>query len=113
MMQAVKTCIALICLAAAAFPGATLGQPSHTPPDNGKVSFGAAAGNEIMSLFTKLIVPPEPAPVGTLFLWPGLQPRRGEANYLRKHIQPGGSRRNTSTPSESIRAMRGAMAARS
>ena len=59
---------------------ATLGQQSSAS-DNGNVGISAAAGNEIVGLFTKLVVPPKPPRVGTLYLWPGLQPRRGADYY--------------------------------
>ena len=75
-------CTVAVCLATAALPVVILGQPQDPPPDNGQVSFLAAAGNEIVSLTTKLVVPTKPpSPVdpaglhGTVFLWPGLQPR--------------------------------------
>jgi hypothetical protein len=72
-------------MAVAAFVGATHGQPGNPPSDNGKVSFLAAAGNEIVSLSTKLVVPATlaepPNAHWTLFLWPGLQPRPDDANY--------------------------------
>jgi hypothetical protein len=80
IMWAVATHAALLCLALAALRSFAAG-PQGNPSDNGNVSFSAAAGNEIVSLFTRLVVPPEPEKVGTLFLWPGLQPRRGDQNY--------------------------------
>ena len=46
----------------------------------GSTEFDVAADNQITSLQTTLTVPPQPAAIGTLFLWPGLQP--GGANYL-------------------------------
>lgn len=79
-MPSARASIALICLVAVTYPRAALGQPGSAA-DNGHVSFSAAADNEIVSLFTRLVVPPEPAPVGTLYLWPGLQPRRGTDYY--------------------------------
>jgi len=85
-MQVATTSIAVLCLAAVVLPAATLGQSGGPPPGNGKVSFFAAAGNEIVSLSTKLVVPGPPDrsvnPAGTLFLWPGLQPRPDDANFL-------------------------------
>ena len=45
----------------------------------GTVLFQANAQNQIVRLQTTMVVPPEPPPSGTLFLWPGLQP--GGANY--------------------------------
>lgn len=40
----------------------------------GVVRFGVSASNTITQLQTSLVVPAEPPPSGTLFLWPGLQP---------------------------------------
>lgn len=40
----------------------------------GVVRFGVSANNAITQMSTTLIVPAEPPPSGTLFLWPGLQP---------------------------------------
>jgi len=45
----------------------------------GTVLFSANSKNQIIRLQTTLVVPPEPPPSGTLFLWPGLQPNG--ANY--------------------------------
>jgi hypothetical protein len=38
------------------------------------VDFRAPSGNEIVELQATLVVPPRPPSVGTVFLWPGLQP---------------------------------------
>jgi hypothetical protein len=38
--------------------------------------------NQITNLKTSLIVPQEPPATGTLFLWPGLDPRTGGTNYM-------------------------------
>ena len=40
----------------------------------GSVLIAANPNNQIVRLHTKMVVPPEPAPSGTLFLWPGLDP---------------------------------------
>lgn len=49
---------------------------ARTTNDNttGLVRFGVAANNAITQMSTTLVVPAEPPPSGTLFLWPGLQP---------------------------------------
>jgi hypothetical protein len=47
----------------------------------GTVEFSASTSTEIVGLETTLTVPAKPPPSGTLFLWPGLQPLRGGANY--------------------------------
>jgi hypothetical protein len=84
-MRPVRTYFAVIAIAVGAFAGTTRGQPSAPPSDNGSVSFLAAAGNEIVSLSTKFVVPATlaepPNSHWVLFLWPGLQPRPDEANY--------------------------------
>jgi hypothetical protein len=49
---------------------------------DGNVRLDAAPGNRIISLTTKLKVPPEPAKIGTLFLWPGLQPDPQGTHFL-------------------------------
>ena len=46
----------------------------------GKVMFQTNSRIEIVRLQTTMLVPPEPPPSGTLFLWPGLQP--DGANFL-------------------------------
>lgn len=48
--------------------------------DYGWVRLGVAA-NPIVEFDTTMIVPEAPAASGTLFLWPGLQPLRGGANF--------------------------------
>jgi hypothetical protein len=76
--------LALAFLATVALPAQGFAQDG--PPPNGRVGLVAAVGNEIVSLTTKLVVPQPPNrsanPNGTLFLWPGLQPREDDANYL-------------------------------
>ena len=51
-----------------------------TISDYGWVRLGVAA-NPIVEFDTTMIVPETPAASGTLFLWPGLQPLRGGANF--------------------------------
>jgi len=51
-----------------------------TVGDYGWVRLGVAA-NPIVEFDTTMIVPETPAASGTLFLWPGLQPLRGGANF--------------------------------
>jgi len=48
--------------------------------DYGWVRLGVSA-NPIVEFDTTMIVPEAPAASGTLFLWPGLQPLRGGANF--------------------------------
>jgi hypothetical protein len=43
---------------------------------NGHVAFWTTDDNQIIELSTNLIVPDEPAHFGTLFVWPGIQPRK-------------------------------------
>jgi hypothetical protein len=85
IMRAARTYIAVIVMTVVAVASTARGQLSNPPTDNGQVAFFAAPGNEIVSLTTKLVVPAklaEPADTNwTLFLWPGLQPRLGGANY--------------------------------
>ena len=46
----------------------------------GTVLISASSKNQIVRLQTSMVVPAEPPPSGTLFLWPGLQPNG--ANFL-------------------------------
>jgi hypothetical protein len=84
-MPSNATLVALIVCAAAGLPGPVFGQQTkqtNETPQNGIVSFATAPPNQIVSLHTKLIVPPLPAAAGTLFLWPGLQPTPDGAHYM-------------------------------
>ncbi len=47
----------------------------------GWVRLAVASNNSIVAFDTTIVVPETPAPTGTLFLWPGLQPVSGGANY--------------------------------
>jgi hypothetical protein len=47
----------------------------------GGVQLTTSTKTHITSLETTLIVPAKPTPGGTLFLWPGLEPLNGSANY--------------------------------
>ena len=47
----------------------------------GFVRLAVASNNKIVELDTTMVVPETPDPSGTLFLWPGLQPVMGGANY--------------------------------
>ncbi|HVW29438.1 MAG TPA: hypothetical protein VHC69_28930 [Polyangiaceae bacterium] len=47
----------------------------------GDVQFTASTKTQITSLETTLAVPPKPTAGGTLFLWPGLEPLPGGANF--------------------------------
>ena len=60
--------------AGAQAPGGTIGS-------YGNVYFTSSTRTQIVRLQTTLIVPPQPPASGTLFLWPGLQPLTGSANF--------------------------------
>jgi len=48
----------------------------------GSVNVNVASNNQVVALVTTMTVPPEPpAGSGTLFLWPGIQPLTGGANF--------------------------------
>jgi hypothetical protein len=47
----------------------------------GWVRLPVGASNKIVAFDTTMVVPETPPPSGTLFLWPGLQPVSGGANY--------------------------------
>ena len=47
----------------------------------GWVRLAVTSNNKIVAFDTTMVVPETPAPSGTLFLWPGLQPVTGGANY--------------------------------
>ena len=51
------------------------------PNSSGTVWFDTADDNEVVELHTLMRVPPAPAREGTLFLWPGLQPRNGTDTF--------------------------------
>jgi hypothetical protein len=77
-------CLASTFLATVALPAEGVVEAGSSA--NGRVGLVAASGNEIVSLITRLVIPEPPdraaSPDGTLFLWPGLQPREEDANYL-------------------------------
>jgi hypothetical protein len=87
-MRAALRRIAIAGFATLALPLVAGGQSGDPPPNNsnGNVVIFAAAGNEIVHLTTTIIVPDPPVRSpkhdGTVFLWPGLQPQPGYANYL-------------------------------
>jgi hypothetical protein len=60
------------------YPDSTTAKATIT--DYGWVRLGAAS-SPIVEFTTTMSVPETPAASGTLFLWPGLQPLRGGANY--------------------------------
>jgi hypothetical protein len=77
MQTRVTFCAVLFFMATALANNALAGSSGSVPTivsGDGNVAFGTAQENEIIGLTTKLVVPPEPAHSGTLFLWPGLQP---------------------------------------
>jgi hypothetical protein len=47
----------------------------------GGVQLTASTKTQITSLETTLVVPAKPTPGGTLFIWPGLEPLPGSANF--------------------------------
>ena len=55
--------------------------PAGTIGSYGNVYFTTSTHTQIVRLQTTLIVPPQPPPSGTLFLWPGLEPLSGSANF--------------------------------
>lgn len=67
--------------------GGTSGPASDAPGANtpvrgyGGVQLTTSTKTRITSLETTLAVPAKPTPGGTLFLWPGLEPLAGSANY--------------------------------
>ncbi|CAM4267459.1 hypothetical protein NONI108955_17900 [Nocardia ninae] len=63
-------------------PGAPSTQPVPLEPDQqSRVYFKIPVANEFVRMQTRFTVPPKPARVGTMFLWPGLEPREGGRNY--------------------------------
>ncbi|MCM6778207.1 hypothetical protein NDR87_32465 [Nocardia sp. CDC159] len=56
--------------------------PGERQPDRqSRVYFKIPVGNEMIRLQTHFTVPPKLPRVGTMFLWPGLEPRPGGRNY--------------------------------
>ncbi|MFI5779039.1 hypothetical protein [Nocardia sp. NPDC051570] len=53
----------------------------RAPDQQSRVYFKIPAANEIVRLQTHFTVPAQPPQVGTMFLWPGLEPRPGGRNY--------------------------------
>ena len=66
-----------------------LSSPTHASPDQSQSSGRAYSGvyleipttNQITDLTTTMKVPAEPSMSGTLFLWPGLQPRKDGMDF--------------------------------
>jgi hypothetical protein len=52
----------------------------------GSVLIAANANNQIVRLQTTMVVPPEPPPSGTLFLWPGLDPDGANFNPINNGV---------------------------
>ena len=52
----------------------------------GTVLIAANANNQIVRLQTTMVVPPEPPPSGTLFLWPGLDPNGANFNPINNGV---------------------------
>ena len=62
--------------------GTTLADSTTTRvEDYGWVRLLVPTDNQIVELTTTMVVPDKPPASGTLFLWPGLQPLRGAANF--------------------------------
>lgn len=70
------------CATSEAAPVGPSTQPEPLQPDQqSRVYFKIPLANEIIRLRTHFTVPAQPAEIGTLFLWPGLEPRAGGRNY--------------------------------
>jgi hypothetical protein len=78
-MRGVAVYIFLIA-SAASNEGVVLAQSNTVYDGYGAVEIGASGDNEILKLTTTLRVPRHPRNVGTLFVWPGLQP--GGHNFM-------------------------------
>lgn len=61
--------------------GALTASTSGAIDDYGTIEYDVHPPNEVIALRTTMRVPEEPPPYGTVFLWPGLQPLPGSANY--------------------------------
>jgi len=56
---------------------------ANSAPDSGMVTFQGSSTINLSSLTTTLTVPAKPASgVGTVFLWPGIEPNSAASNYL-------------------------------
>lgn len=66
------------CAGGTTYPDSTTAKAAVS--DYGWVRLGGAS-SPIVELDTTMVVPDTPAASGTLFLWPGLQPLQGGANY--------------------------------
>ncbi|GAA5085979.1 hypothetical protein [Nocardia iowensis] len=66
---------------APAGPGSDRGPDKLQPDGTSAVDFRVPVDNEIVRLRTHFTVPPKPPRVGTLFLWPGVEPRPDGRNY--------------------------------
>ncbi|MFI5775870.1 hypothetical protein [Nocardia sp. NPDC051570] len=87
--------IALSALSFAEQPNTTAEPPATQPPPPGAgrtpwqfqpdgttaVDFAIPIANEIVRMRTHFTVPPTPSRLGTLFLWPGLEPAPGGRDY--------------------------------
>ncbi|RDI62842.1 hypothetical protein [Nocardia pseudobrasiliensis] len=63
-------------------PDATIAPGEVRDPDQqSRIYFKIPVANEMVRLQTHFTVPPKPPRVGTMFLWPGLEPRPGGRNY--------------------------------
>lgn len=79
-----KAGLAALLSAATAASAIGFAAAAHATPDPGprrNISFTVPAWNQITRLQTTFVVPPSPAPIGTVFLWLGLQPTPAGTNY--------------------------------
>ncbi|QIS17141.1 hypothetical protein [Nocardia terpenica] len=96
VMAVLATVLALTPVAVAAPPTTTppgWAPPPPNAPGSGRtpwkfqpdgtstVEFDLPVANEIVRLHTHFTVPAQPPAVGTMFLWPGLEPSQGGRNY--------------------------------
>jgi hypothetical protein len=68
------------CAGGMAGPASDKGSPTRAS-GYGTVEFTSSTKTQLESLETTLTVPAKPPPMGTLFLWPGLEPLQNSANY--------------------------------
>ncbi|HXX67816.1 MAG TPA: hypothetical protein VEK07_11570 [Polyangiaceae bacterium] len=71
---------ATACAGGTTYDASNAGAPAEVN-SFGFVRLVTSNDNQIVGFDTTLTVPTEPPPMGTLFLWPGLQPNPGGANF--------------------------------
>lgn len=72
--------VATACAGGTTYDASNAGAPAEVS-GFGFVRLVTSNQNQIIGFDTTLTVPAEPPPMGTLFLWPGLQPNPGGANF--------------------------------